>query len=67
MTMAKENYRKFQVVVVVVLEAICNNGLPLDVLHYYNKISYIEKSIFQNDMEIYWKTLGKIVASDNEL
>lgn len=67
MTMAKENYRKLQVVVVVVLEAICNNGLPLDVLHYYNKISYIEKSIFQNDMEIYWKTLGKIVASDNEL
>lgn len=65
--MAKENYRKLQVVVVVVLEAICNNGLPLDVLHYYNKISYIEKSIFQNDMEIYWKTLGKIVASDNEL
>ena len=67
MAMTEESYRKRQVVVMVVLEAIPNNDLPLDILQYYNKKSYIEKPTSQNDMEVYWKMLGKMVANDDDL
>ena len=67
MAMTEESYRKRQVVVMVVLEAIPNNDLPLDILQYYNKRSYIEKPTSQNDMEVYWKMLGKMVANDDDL
>ena len=67
MVMTEESYRKRQVVVMVVLEAIPNYDLPLDILQYYNKKSYIEKPTSQNDMEVYWKMLGKMVANDDDL
>ena len=67
MAMTEESYRKRQVVVMVVLEAIPNTDLPLDVLQYYNKKSYIEKPTSQNDMEVYWKMLENMVANDDDL
>ena len=67
MAMTEESYRKRQVVVMVVLEAIPNTDLPLDVLQYYNKKSYIEKPTSQNDMEVYWKMLGNMVTTDDDL
>jgi hypothetical protein len=63
MAITKEGETNSNVIIMIVLDDIPKDKVPLEVMRYYRKNSYIEKPERAQDRPILWKTLRESLKS----